>query len=277
MPKAARFPFLALCGLAFALGLAFFPPAPEANAASHGMGDNSMLNRGVFSKSADYTVKREESEAVFVADAADLTFTLPKADHGLIYTFEVGALSSTTGLSISPASTDRIEGLSSDGVGVDNKDAINPVGRGIVGDYLVLVSNGVDGWNIAASGGHWEEEDDADATQLVITGANLTLTSKDCGKTFYATAADLVFTLPSTSAGCAFTVVTGALSSGTGTSLSPAAADKFVGLGFASTDNKDAINSGATDALGDFLTVIGDETGLGWYITTSKGTWAEEA
>jgi hypothetical protein len=110
--------------------------------------------------------------------------------------------------------------------------------------------------------------------------ANYTVTAADSGSTFVATAADVVFTLPSTAAGLTYTFINGSLSTGTGMSASPAAADKIMGstdgYGFTSADNKDAINTGATDVLGDSITLIGDGVD-GWYITHATGVWAREA
>ncbi len=89
--------------------------------------------------------------------------------------------------------------------------------------------------------------------------------------------ADLVVTLPITQEGLWFTIVTAVASSGTGTSVSPYSTDKIQGLGIISpTDNKDFINSGASDAAGDFLTVVGDGSD-GWWVADSRGTWARES
>lgn len=107
---------------------------------------------------------------------------------------------------------------------------------------------------------------------LSIKTANYTVTAADSGTVFVANAADIVFTLPSTAAGLEYTFVCAAVSSGTGLSVSPAAADNIN----EGTDNKDLINSGATDVLGDSVTVIGDGS-LGWYTTSKIGTWAAES
>lgn len=109
----------------------------------------------------------------------------------------------------------------------------------------------------------------------VVTG-NTTLTAADNGKTIICNAADVVVTLPATIEGFTVTVITAVASGGTGTSVSPVAADQIKGNGFTAADNKDAINSGAGDAVGDTLTVVGDGTS-GWWITNVIGTWAREA
>lgn len=105
-----------------------------------------------------------------------------------------------------------------------------------------------------------------------IVTTNQTLVAADSGKIYIANAADLVFTLPATVAGLRYTFVNAALSAGVGLSASPVAADAIN----EGVDNKDLINSGATDVLGDSVTVIGDGS-TGWYTTSKIGTWAAEA
>ena len=109
-------------------------------------------------------------------------------------------------------------------------------------------------------------------SNVVIATTNQTLTANDSGTTYIANAADLVFTLPATVAGLVYTFVNAAVSVGTGLSVSPAAADNIN----EGVDNKDLINSGATDVLGDAVTVLGDGS-TGWFTTAKIGTWAAEA
>ncbi len=108
--------------------------------------------------------------------------------------------------------------------------------------------------------------------------ASFTLTAADSGKIFLIDgSASVVATLPSTAAGLEYTLIVKQLpGSGAGTAFSPAAADKIIGNGFTATDDKDAINSAASDALGDWITLVGDGVD-GWYISSIKGTWAREA
>ena len=101
-----------------------------------------------------------------------------------------------------------------------------------------------------------------------------TLTAADNNRVFLAAAANLVFTLPSTVEGLRFTFVTHTVSAGTGTSLSPAAADAIHHT--TSVDNKDLINSGASDVEGDSVTVVGDGVD-GWWVESIFGTWAKES
>ena len=104
--------------------------------------------------------------------------------------------------------------------------------------------------------------------------ANQTLTAADSGTIFICNAADLVLTLPSTAEGLVYTFVCAAVSVGTGMSVSPAAADN-INEGVA---NKDLINTGATDVLGDSVTVVGTGTAAtAWYTTAKIGIFAAEA
>ena len=54
------------------------------------------------------------------------------------------------------------------------------------------------------------------------------------------------------------------------------AADAIHGNSLTSVDDKGLINTGATDAEGDTVTIVGDGAD-GWYITSILGTWAKEA
>lgn len=112
---------------------------------------------------------------------------------------------------------------------------------------------------------------------VVPKGVNYTVTREDSGAIFYATAADVVFTLPATEAGLEFTFIVGVASGATGVAISPAAVDKLTGRGIATpADDKDLINTGATDVVGDSVTIRGDGVD-GWYVVDSEGIWAREA
>lgn len=111
-----------------------------------------------------------------------------------------------------------------------------------------------------------------------LAAATATLTAAQTGQKFVG-AVDAVFTLPAAAValtGVTYEFETGALSAGTGLSISPAAADHIRGNGLTSVDNKDLINSGASDRLGDMVRIYCD--GLdGWVIEEIVGTWAKEA
>lgn len=93
---------------------------------------------------------------------------------------------------------------------------------------------------------------------------------------------DAVFTLPASAPalkGAWYEFECGALSSGTGLSISPAAADGIGGNGLTSVVNKDLINAGASDRLGDMVRLYcTGATGTGaWMIEHVIGTWSKEA
>lgn len=115
---------------------------------------------------------------------------------------------------------------------------------------------------------------------LVLAAASQALDPANSG-TRYVGVVDAVFTLPAAAAtppGTWFEFECGALSSGTGLSISPAAADGIGGNGLTSVVNKDLINTGATDRLGDAVRIYSTgATGTGaWMIAGIIGTWAKE-
>jgi hypothetical protein len=96
----------------------------------------------------------------------------------------------------------------------------------------------------------------------------------DNGKIFEAEAASsLVFTLPAVSSankGMRVTVVVAQLpGSGSGTTISPNASDRIA----YKADDADLVNTAATDALGDLVTLESDGVD-GWIVVTKIGTWA---
>lgn len=111
-----------------------------------------------------------------------------------------------------------------------------------------------------------------------LAAASQSLTAAQSGQKFVG-AVDAVFTLPAVATankGVWYEFECGALSSGTGLSISPAAADHIRGNGLTSVDNKDLINSGASDRLGDMVRIYSDGVD-GWVIEAIIGTWAKEA
>ncbi len=118
----------------------------------------------------------------------------------------------------------------------------------------------------------------SDGNVVALTGATNTVTAAQNGCTFLVGTADMVITLPSTAAGLKYTFVlqNAALSASTGMQISPAALDAIHGNALTSVDDKDLINSGATDAEGDAVTLVADGVD-GWYVQSVVGTWAKEA
>jgi hypothetical protein len=95
---------------------------------------------------------------------------------------------------------------------------------------------------------------------------------------FISGAADLVVSLPKATAstvGHRVTLITSSLSVTTGFSLSPKSTDTINGTGITAAADKDIINTGATDAVGDQLCVICTAPAV-WWIEGKIGTWARE-
>lgn len=118
----------------------------------------------------------------------------------------------------------------------------------------------------------------SDTRKVNLAAATQTLAATQSGQKFVG-AVDAVFTLPAAAAstlGVWYEFECGAVSAGTGLSISPNASDHIRGNGLTSTDNKDLINSGATDRLGDMVRLYCDGVD-GWVIESVIGTWAKEA
>lgn len=121
------------------------------------------------------------------------------------------------------------------------------------------------------------------ATRLKVNVAagTQTLKASQSGEHFLA-AVDAVFTLPAAgpaTKGVRYSFECGALSVGTGLSISPNSADAIGGNGLTVVLNKDLINSGASDRLGDLVEIYctGAAGATAWRITRIIGTWAKEA
>lgn len=115
-----------------------------------------------------------------------------------------------------------------------------------------------------------------------LAAATQTLTKAMSGQKFTG-AVDAVFTLPQVTGmddrGIYYTFRCGAVSGGTGLSISPNAADGIGGAGLTKVIDKDLIDTGATDTLTDEVTI--ECTGVpgtgAWVITDMAGIWAKEA
>ena len=82
--------------------------------------------------------------------------------------------------------------------------------------------------------------------------ANYTVQNADSGKTFTSKTDGVVFTLPAISIGRIFTFVNTAPDGTNAMTISPNAADGILYAG-SLTDNKDLINTKATQKVGDFV------------------------
>lgn len=106
--------------------------------------------------------------------------------------------------------------------------------------------------------------------------SNLSVAANDSGATYVTTAGSgtITYTLPATQAGIEYTFLCG--DAGSEIALSPNAADRIMGKGITAADDKDYINTNATNAVGDLVTIRGDGAD-GWWVVNERGTWAREA
>lgn len=110
--------------------------------------------------------------------------------------------------------------------------------------------------------------------------ASLDLDHRALRQVIICDAADLVVTLPTANLatkGRRVCVVTESLSGGTGTSVAVQSTDLIQGKGITSpAAGKGAVNTGATDALGDLIEVESNGENV-WQVVNVLGTWAREA
>ena len=85
-------------------------------------------------------------------------------------------------------------------------------------------------------------------------------------------------TLPAVVIGATFIIVNGVDSTGALLTISPNSNDKFLVdiAGAAGTDNKDIINTKATQSRLDFVHLMGIDA-IGWMIVDIRGTWVDES
>ena len=100
---------------------------------------------------------------------------------------------------------------------------------------------------------------------------NKTFDEGDSGVVQNVTATATV-TLPSTVVGTSYIVRVGA--EGITVSVSPAAADKIMGHGFTSADNKDLVFT--SQPVGSYVRLVGDGVN-GWFVAEIAGTATREA
>ena len=112
--------------------------------------------------------------------------------------------------------------------------------------------------------------------EVVTSATSVTLDQDDSGKVIVITGDDQTVTLPATQEGLIYTIVVGGTSTSTGLSISPNANDQIIGLGITAADNKDLINTQATQRVGDSVTLVGNGS-TGWLAINASGTWAREA
>lgn len=202
-----------------------------------------------------------EGTVMYVVD--DHTFDDQPGSNGIVAGVLVGFVSTTSGwLLVGPAFVPPLGSVTSSVAELNLLDG-SLAGVAVAGKALVL------GAANEASGIR---------RKVNLAAATATLDATQSGEKFVGLV-DAVFTLPAAAAGTKgvwYEFETGALSAGVGLSISPNAADHIRGNGLTSTDNKDLINTGATDRLGDSVRLYCDGVD-GWVIEEIIGTWAKEA
>lgn len=99
--------------------------------------------------------------------ADGITITLPATAAGSTFTIRNGGVPATSGptgsgsngtvlVKVSPNASDKIQGLTF--TAADNKAAQNTKATSNVGDYITLVGDGVDGYNVIQARGIWARE-----------------------------------------------------------------------------------------------------------------------
>jgi predicted RecA/RadA family phage recombinase len=105
---------------------------------------------------------------------------------------------------------------------------------------------------------------------------NYTVDAQDTGKVLCLATDAKTFTLPATAAGLDVILVNLASNGGALMSVSPNASDKIMGPDVAGVDDKDYLNTKATQVRWDYLHLLADGN-AGWYVKGQRGTWAQES
>ena len=246
----------------------------------------------------DTTLVAGDSNKIYIVGADAKTATLPSSatvGAGVRYLFINGGADGSYGFTVSPNASDKLMGSLNNGdvkvvlSGTDNKDLVNTKATARRGDYLELISDGVDGWYVKDGIGIWTEEDLTASDTLrnpevfeTITDDKV-LDAADSGKTFLIATDAKTFTLPATAKGLRYKIVNSGADGNNIITVSPNASDKIMGsfsngsekVIMSGTDDKDIVNTKATARKGDYIILVGDGVD-GWYIEDAIGVWTEE-
>ena len=117
-------------------------------------------------------------------------------------------------------------------------------------------------------------------TAIVVTTSTLAVATHTVQVGAYVeVAADAqTLTLPAVVIGATFIIVNGVDDEGALLTVSPNSSDKFLVdiAGAAGTDNKDIVNTKATQSRLDFVHLMGIDA-IGWMIADIRGTWVDES
>ena len=239
------------------------------------------------------------SGTLYLVGADATVATLPSSavvGAGIKYAFVNAGADAAYGFTISPNASDKIMGSFNNGKvlitmsATDNKDLVNTKSTAKRGDYMILESDGVDGWYVVGGIGIWTEESQLVKNEVPrtveIKTDNYAVLAGDSGKIFGMGTDAKTFSLPATVAGLKYTFINTGAAGNNILTISPVAADGISGtitlaqsvVVDAGVVNKDLINTKATSQAGDSVTLIG--TGVtgttAWIIVVSTGIWAAE-
>lgn len=156
----------------------------------------------------------------------------------------------------------------------DDTFVFSPVGGSFVGVVERFVSAGVVivAFDIARLRDPW-----ARFTVREALTSTKTFDAEDCGKLFWCTGDATALTLPAIAAGLSgLAIVSGGAFGTQATTIDPAAADMILGPDITGADNKDLINTKATQRRGDYVVLIAGDAD-GYMVTEMRGIWAREA
>lgn len=156
----------------------------------------------------------------------------------------------------------------------DDTFAFSPVGGVFIGFVDRFVSSGVVivGFDAGVLRDPWGRFQLREA----LTGTK-TFDAEDCGKLFWCTGDATALTLPAIAAGLSgLAIVSGGAFGTQATTIDPNASDMILGPDITGADNKDLINTKATQRRGDFVVLIAGDAD-GYMVTEQRGIWAREA
>lgn len=156
----------------------------------------------------------------------------------------------------------------------DDTFVFSPVGGSFIGFVERYVSSGVVvvAFDIPRIRDPW-----ARYTLREALTSTKTFDAEDCGKLFWCTGDATALTLPAIATGLSgLAIVSGGAFGSQATTIDPAAADMILGPDITGADNKDLINTKATQRRGDYVVLIAGDAD-GYMVTESRGIWAREA
>lgn len=155
----------------------------------------------------------------------------------------------------------------------DDTFVFSPVGGVFIGFVHRFVSSGIVivDFNAAVFRDPW-----ARYTVREALTSTKTFDAEDCGKLFWCTGDAAALTLPAIATGLSgLAIVSGGAFGSQATTIDPAAADMILGPDITGADNKDLINTKATQRRGDYVVLIAGDAD-GYMVTEMRGIWARE-